>query len=129
MATGLALDRLTQLRIAGWAAYGQPAPGLDVTATMHDGDAVDPQTNLVQRLAPTPLVSTNRLPPYLRADVQLAHRWQTGPASGRLTTFVTLANVFNHVNVADELPSGPGGALRGVTLLPRTLLLGLGWVY
>jgi Carboxypeptidase regulatory-like domain/TonB-dependent Receptor Plug Domain len=129
MAAGIALDRLTQVRFAGWAAYGQPAPGLDVTAVTHEGDAADPQTDLVQHLAPTPLVTTTRLPPYLRADVQLAHQWQTGPATGRLSSYLTLANVFNHANVADELPTGPGGALRGVTLLPRTVLLGLGWAY
>ncbi len=129
-AVGFALDRLTELRFAGWTAFGQRAPGLDVTSTTRDDAAGAPSAGgLAMRDFGMPWATTLRLPPYLRADVQFAHRWRTGPANGRLSTYVTVANIFNHANLVDALPTGPGGSLRGITLLPRTLLVGIGWAY
>jgi hypothetical protein len=129
-ALGFALDRLTEIRLAGWAAFGQRAPGLDVMSVSHGDEAGAPSTlGLAQRDIGMPWATTLRLPPYLRADLQLAHRWRTGPASGRLSTYVTVANMFNHANLVDALPTGPGGSLRGIPLLPRTLLVGIGWAY
>ncbi len=129
-AVGFALDRLTELRFAGWSAFGQRAPGLDVTSTTRDDAVGAPLTGgLAMRDFGMPWATTLRLPPYLRADVQFAHRWRTGPANGRLSTYVTVANIFNHANLVDALPTGPGGSLRGITLLPRTLLVGVGWAY
>lgn len=133
MATGFSLDRLTQVRFAGWAGYGQPAPGLELRS-----DATSSALGTGAASAAAPPVSwivTPRLPLYLRADLQVAHEWQTGPGPSRVSTYLTVANVFNHANVAEVLPTGPAGTtapagtLRAVTLLPRTLLLGLGWVY
>ena len=128
-AVGFALDRLTEVRFAGWTAFGQRAPGLDVTSVAR-GDAAAPSTaGLADHAFGMPWATTLRLPPYLRADLQLARRWRTGPANGRLSTYVTVANIFNHANLVDALPTGPGGSLRGITLLPRTLLVGIGWAY
>jgi hypothetical protein len=116
-AIGIAVDRLTQVRLAGWAGFGQRAPGLDGTVPERDDEGD------VATATATPL------PAYLRADLQLAHVWQVGPARGRLSTYVTLANMFNHANIAGQFPTGPGGPLRTMTLLPRTLLFGIGWAY
>jgi hypothetical protein len=130
-AVGFALDRLTEIRLAGWAAFGQRAPGLDVMSvtTRADEAGTPPTLGLAARDFGMAWATTLRLPPYLRADLQLAHRWRTGPASGRLSTYVTAANIFNHANLVDALPTGPGGSLRGIPLLPRTLLVGIGWAY
>jgi hypothetical protein len=123
------VDRLTQIRLAAWSAVGQRAPGLDGASAAHDDDVSSPSTaGLVDHGLTTPWVTTTRLPSYLRADLELAHRWQTGPASGRLSTYVTLANLLNHANVVSEIPTSTG-SFRGITLLPRTLLLGMGWAY
>jgi len=129
-ALGFAVDRLTQLRLAGWAAFGQRAPGLDGMAVGHDDDGSSPSTTgLVDHTLTTAWAATTRLPSYLRADLQLAHQWQTGPASGRLSTYLTVANLFNHANIATQVPTGTGGSLRGLTLLPRTVLVGVSWAY
>jgi hypothetical protein len=117
-ALGLAIDRLTQVRLAGWAGFGQRAPGLDGTILGHDDDPVSGPGAVDHDLTTSWAVAA-RLPPYMRADLQLARQWQTGPARGRLSTFVTLANIFNHANVAG----------RSVTLMPRTVLVGLSWAY
>jgi hypothetical protein len=128
-ALGITVDRLTQVRLAGWAGFGERAPGLDGTVLGHDDD--DPVTGPrpVDRDLSSSWAVAARLPPYLRADLQLAHQWQTGPARGHLSTFVTLANIFNHANLAGEVPTSPGGSLRGLTLMPRTVLVGLSWGY
>jgi hypothetical protein len=118
VAVGLAIDRLTQVRLAGWAGFGQRAPGLDGTILDHD-DAPAVGPGVVDHDLTTSWAVAARLPAYLRADLQVAHQWQTGPARGRLATFVTLANIFNHANVAG----------RSVTLMPRTVLVGLSWAY
>jgi hypothetical protein len=129
-AFGFALDRLTEVRLAGWAAFGQRAPGLDVVAMTHAEQVGGPSTpGLSAREFGMVWASTLRLPPYLRADLQLAHRWRTGPANGHLSTWVTVANVFNHTNLVDAIPTTPGGPPRGITLMPRTLLVGVGWAY
>lgn len=131
-AVGVAVDRLTQLRLAGWAAFGQRAPGLDGESAGHDDDADadnSPSSSGQAHGLTTPWAASTRLPSYLRADLQLAHQWQTGPARGRLSTFVTLANIFNHANVAGEAPTGVDGSLRGIPLLPRSLLVGISWVH
>jgi hypothetical protein len=130
-AFGWAVDRLTEIRLAGWAAFGQRAPGLDASAVGHDEQwgGVQAGGALVLHDPGMSWATTMRLPPYLRADVQLAHRWHTGPASGRLSTYVSVANLFNHANLVDAVPTGPNGSLRGIPLLPRTLLVGIGWAY
>jgi hypothetical protein len=127
-AIGVALDRLTQLRLAGWAAYGQRAPGLDGASLGRDDDD-DVGSGAGDRDLGTSQLSATRLPPYLRADVQLAHQWRVGPARGRLSSYVTLANIFNHANIAGQLPTGPNGAVQNITLLPRTVLMGFTWAY
>jgi hypothetical protein len=128
VALGVGLDRLTQIRFAGWAGFGQHVPGLDGTSLgRDDGDPTSPGT--VDHDLTTSWATATRLPPYLRFDVQLAHQWRVGPARGRLSTYVTLANMFNHSNIAAQVRTGTGGALRNVTLLPRTVLFGLGWAY
>jgi hypothetical protein len=65
----------------------------------------------------------------MRADIQLRREWRAGPASGRLSTFVTLANVFNHDNVATVLPGSLGTPPRAIVLLPRSLLAGVSWTF
>jgi len=129
-AFGLNLGRHTELRLAGWAAFGQRAPGLGVVTVSRADPAVGPSTpDLAARDFGMAWASTLRLPPYLRADLQLAHQWHTGPANGHLSAWVTVANIFNHSNLVDAVPTGPGGSLRGITLMPRTLLVGIGWAY
>jgi len=128
-ALGISVDRLTQVRLAGWAGFGQRAPGLDGTTLGHDDDDLVTGAGAVDHDLATSWAVAARLPPYLRADLQLTHQWQTGPARGRLSTFVTLANIFNHVNLAGDVPASPGGSLRSVTLMPRTVLVGLSWAY
>jgi hypothetical protein len=128
-ALGISVDRLTQVRLAGWAGFGQRAPGLDGTTLGHDDDDLVTGPGAVDHDLATSWAVAARLPPYLRADLQLTHQWQTGPARGRLSTFVTLANIFNHVNLAGDVPASPGGSLRSVTLMPRTVLVGLSWGY
>jgi hypothetical protein len=128
-ALGIAVDRLTQVRLAGWAGFGQRAPGLDGTTLGHDDDDAVTGPGAVDHDLATSWAVAARLPPYLRADLQLTHQWRTGPARGRLSTFVTLANIFNHANLSGEVPASPGGSLRSVTLMPRTVLLGLSWAY
>ncbi len=118
-ALGISVDRLTQVRLAGWAGFGQRSGGVDGTALGHDGDDdLITGPGAVDHDLTTSWANAARLPPYLRADLQLAHQWQTGPARGRLSTFVTLANIFNHKNLAGQ-----------VTLMPRTVLMGLSWGY
>ena len=72
-------------------------------------------------------ITAGRLPPYLRTDISLVHDWRLGPAGGRLSTFLTLANAFNHANVAAYLPRGAGMPALPVTLVPRSLVGGVSW--
>jgi Carboxypeptidase regulatory-like domain/TonB-dependent Receptor Plug Domain len=128
-AIGVAIDRLTQIRLAGWAAVGQRGPGLDGTSLGHDDDDDGPAAVTAEHDLTTSSALATSLPPYLRADLQLTHQWRVGPMRGRLSTYVTLANIFNHDNLAGTVGTGPAGTLRGITLLPRTVLLGVAWAY
>jgi Carboxypeptidase regulatory-like domain/TonB-dependent Receptor Plug Domain len=139
-ATAVHLDRVTQLRVASWLAAGRPAGSLDALSEGHDADDVggtsggrdtDDNGGAAAAEPGERDISSARasLPAYMRADIQLRREWRTGPASGRLSTFVTLANVFNHDNVATVFPGSLGAPPRAIVLLPRSLLAGASWTF
>jgi hypothetical protein len=129
LAAGLRLDHATQLRIATWAAAGQPAPGLSGNPVGRDEDDASPATAVPDRDADAYWIPTLPLPIYLRADVELLRGWPLGRTGGRLSTYLTLANVFNHTNVAMFIPRAAGAPVTPVPLLPRSLLVGVTWSY
>lgn len=139
-AAAVHLDRDTQLRVASWLAAGRPTGSLDALSEGHDADDIggsagarDIDNNGVVTAAEPgdrDLSSARAsLPSYQRADIQLRRDWRAGPASGRLSTFVTLANVFNHDNVATVFPGSLGAPPRAIVLLPRSLLAGASWTF
>ncbi len=138
-AAAVHLDRVTQLRVASWLAAGRPPGSLDALSEGHDADdnggtAEGRDTDDGGAAAAGPgdrdlSFSRAPLPAYMRADVQLRREWRAGPATGRLSTFVTLANVFNHDNVATIFPGSLGAPPRAIVLLPRSLLAGVSWTF
>ncbi len=141
-AAAVHLDRVTQLRVATWLAAGRPPGLLDGLPDGHDADDnggtaggrdTDDGGAAVAGPGDRDLSSTTAsmasLPAYVRADIQLRREWRAGPASGRLSTFLTLANVFNHDNVATIFPGSLGAPPRAIVLLPRSLLAGVTWTF
>jgi Carboxypeptidase regulatory-like domain/TonB-dependent Receptor Plug Domain len=141
-AAAVRLDRATQLRVASWIAAGRPAESLEALSDGRDADDnggtgggrdADDDGGTAggpgdRDLSPS-TASATPLPAYIRADIQLRRVWRTGPASGRLSTFVTLANVFNHANIATIFPGSLGAPPRAIVLLPRALLSGVSWTF
>jgi hypothetical protein len=142
-AAAVHLGHTTELRVANWIASGQRPGLLDGLPGGRDADddgaapggrdtdddgGTAAATSGDHRL-PGALASPASLPPYVRADIQLRREWRVGPASGHMSTFVTLANALNHDNVAAFLPRELGAPLRAIVLLPRSLLAGLSWAY
>jgi hypothetical protein len=142
-AAAVRLDRATALRVAGWIAAGRPPESLDALSggrdADDDGDAsggrdADDDGGATgaapgERGVSSTSTSTASVPAYVRVDIQLRREWRAGPAGGRLSTFVTLANAFNHDNVAAVFPGSLGAPPRPIVLLPRSLLAGVSWTY
>jgi len=142
-AAAVHLDRATQLRVASWIASGRSTASLDAVSGGRDGDddggasggrdadddGAPTTAALADRFLPSAATSMASVPTYMRADIQLRRDWRAGPAGGHLSTFVTLANVFNHDNVAGSLPGALGAPPRPIVLLPRSLLVGVSWLY
>lgn len=142
-AVAVHLDRATQLRVASWLAAGRPPGSLGAPSEGHDADDVGGTAGgrdtddgggptaggPGDRDLSSTTASAASLPAYMRADIQLRHEWRAGPPSGRLSTFVTLANVFNHDNVATIFPGSLGAPPRAIVLLPRSLLAGVSWAF
>jgi hypothetical protein len=142
-AAAVHLDRVTQLRVASWLATGRPPGSLDALSEGHDADDIGgtaggrdtdddggaTAAGAGDRDLPSTTATTASLPAYMRADIQLRRDWHAGPATGRLSTFVTLANVFNHDNVATIFPGSLGAPPRAIVLLPRSLLAGVNWTF
>ncbi len=140
-AAAVHLGHTTELRVANWMASGQSPGSLDALSAGHDADddGVAPgerdadddggATRPGDHGLPGALASPASLPPYMRADIQLRREWRVGPASGHMSTFVTLANALNHGNIAAFLPRELGAPLRPIVLLPRSLLAGVSWAY
>jgi len=70
-----------------------------------------------------------QLQSYLRFDLGVTREWRTGPGRGRLATFLTVANLFNHTNIAAYLPGATLTAVRPITLAPREVVAGITWHY
>lgn len=145
-------DRLTQLRLAGWMATNHQLTQLGrvgnewivddleqgiereegVTGTT--GGTSQPSDDSLETLGtgsgagPGSLVSSAHVPTYLRIDLTITHMWHTGPGPGRLSGFLTVANLFDRKNVALYQPSS-GTTAGTITLTPRSLLGGLSWRY
>jgi hypothetical protein len=126
LAVGARLGAATQIRVANWGTFGQPAPGVGASPMGRDDDVPGIQEGPNAR-GESAWITAGRLPPYLRTDISLVHDWRLGPAGGRLSTFMTLANAFNHANVAAYLPRGAGLPTLPVTLVPRSLVGGVSW--
>ncbi|MFI5249545.1 MAG: carboxypeptidase regulatory-like domain-containing protein [Gemmatimonadales bacterium] len=139
-AAAVHLDRDTQLRVASWLAAERPPGTLDAPSEGRDGDDIggssgardtDDNGGVTAAEPGDRDFSSARtsLPPYRRADIQLRRDWHTGPVGGRLSAFMTLANVFNHDNVATVFPGSLAAPPRAIVLLPRSLLAGVGWTF
>jgi hypothetical protein len=143
-AAAVHFDRATQLRVASWIASGRNPASLDALSGGRDADddggasggrdaaddgGASAASSPADRDLRSALTSTASLPTYIRADIQLRREWRAGPAGGHLSTFVTLANAFNHDNVAAFLPGALGAPPRPIVLLPRSLLTGVSWTY
>jgi hypothetical protein len=142
-AAAVHLGHTTELRVANWIASGQRPGSLDALpggrdadddgsapgARDADDDGGTAATTPGDHGLPGALASPASLPPYMRADIQLRRDWRLGPANGRMSAFVTLANALNHGNIAEFLPRELGAPLRAIVLLPRSLLAGMSWAY
>jgi hypothetical protein len=142
-AAAVHLDHATQLRVASWIASGRNPALLDGLSGGRDADDdgsapggrdADDDGGATAALPgdrdpPSASTATAALPAYMRTDIQLRRDWRAGPAGGRLSTFVTLANAFNHDNVAAVFPGLLGAPPRPIVLLPRSLLAGVSWTY
>jgi hypothetical protein len=130
-------DRLTQLRVVGWEGTGPQATWFAQVPTVgipdrtevesETGGGGDPSRGSGQTLFQTGVEQRN-LPQYLRFDLNATHEWSVGSPHGKLAVFLTLANVFNHANVA-TYDSAASGGTRTITLVPRSLLAGITWRY
>jgi hypothetical protein len=122
-----------------WIATGRSAASLDADGhdpdddndndTVGGRDADDDGSSGSTRGLIGGVSGVASLPIYTRSDVQLRRDWRIGPAGGRLSAFVTLANVFNHANIGAILPGALGVPARPITLLPRSVLAGAAWAY
>jgi hypothetical protein len=120
---GWQLNHATQLRLATWAAVGRISSAMGSVAPPRDDDATPGDGTTAHANGAMWLPMAN-VPPYLRTDISLVRDWRIGHGTGRLSAFLTLANVFDHANIALYIPHASGTPSTPITLLPRTLLAG-----
>ena len=122
---GYQLTHSTVARLALWAGAGR------ATTPLKDGMQLE-YANLraTGELAGTPeavagTLNGAHLPVYFRADLGFAKSWATPRGGARISTALTVSNLFNRRN-ALALVAGPDGR-QPVHLLSRTLSLRVRW--